>query len=65
MLCEGLGHEAGEFAVLAGHLFGGVFEQGSVVGGVQRVGVDQIRLDLPWAVLGLDALERVRRSTFR
>ena len=57
VLGERLRHEAGDLAVLAGHLLGGVLEPGGVVGGLQRVGVDQVRLDLAGAVLGLDALQ--------
>ena len=57
MLGERLGHEAGDLAVLARHLLGGVLEPGRVVGGFQRVGVHQVRLDLARAVLGLDALQ--------
>ncbi len=54
---ERFGHEAGDLAVSAGHLFGRVLEPGGIVGGLQGIGVDQVRLDLPRAVLGFDPLQ--------
>ncbi len=57
MLGERLRHETGDLAVLSGHLLGGVLEPDGIVRGFQRVGVDQVRLDLTGAVLGLNALQ--------
>ena len=57
VLGERLRHEARDLAVLAGDLLGRVLEPGAVVGGLEGVGVDQVGLDLPGAVLGLDALQ--------
>jgi hypothetical protein len=52
-----LGHEAGDLAVPAGHLLGGVLESRRVVGGRQCVGVDKIGLHLAGAVFRLDAFQ--------
>ncbi len=57
MFGERFGHEAGELAVPAGDLLGGVLQPGGVVGGIERIGVDQVGLHLAWAVFGLDALQ--------
>jgi hypothetical protein len=43
--------------VLAGHFLGGVLEPRAVVGRVERVVVDKVRLDLTRAVLGLNTLQ--------
>ena len=49
-------------AVPAGHLLGGVLQPRRVVGGRQRVGVDEVGLDLAGTVLRLDALQSGERA---
>ena len=62
MLGERLRHEAGDLAVPACHLLGGVLQSRRVVGGLQRVGVDEVGLHLAGTVLRLDAFQSGERA---